>query len=223
MEADGVRWAIDFGMQEYESLESKGIQLFGRTQNAQRWTVFRLTDLVHNTLTVNNQHQRVTGTAPFTGTASSPNFMNAVTDMSEVYTGALAKAHRGIAIVDKQYVVVRDEIEALDTVTTIRWTLLTPAEVKITGNNKAELTKDGKKLFLQVESPVKVTMKTWSTDPPNSYDAPNPGTILTGFEVTIPAKTKLALTVSLIPEKAAGKAKKKIPALKEWNNEVAGK
>jgi hypothetical protein len=66
MEADGVRWAMDFGMQEYESLESKGIQLFGRTQDAQRWTVFRYTNLVHNTLTVNNQHQRVTGTAPIT-------------------------------------------------------------------------------------------------------------------------------------------------------------
>ena len=63
MEADGVRWAMDFGMQDYESLESKGIQLFGRTQDAQRWTVFRLTNLVHNTLTINNQHQRVDGSA----------------------------------------------------------------------------------------------------------------------------------------------------------------
>ncbi|MEO7766972.1 MAG: heparinase II/III family protein, partial [Ferruginibacter sp.] len=61
MEADGVRWAMDFGMQEYESLESKGIQLFGRTQDAQRWKVFRYTNLVHNTLAVNNQHQDVTG------------------------------------------------------------------------------------------------------------------------------------------------------------------
>jgi hypothetical protein len=223
MESDGVRWAMDFGMQEYESLESKGIQLFGRTQNAQRWTVFRLTNLVHNTLTINNQHQRVTGQAAFTGTATTPHFMNAVVDMSEVYNGSLEKVSRGVAIVNKQYVVVRDEIEARDTVTIIRWTLLTPAEVKITGDNKAELVKDGKKLYLQVESPVKVTMKTWSTDPPNSYDAPNPGTILTGFEVTVPAKTKLALTVSLIPEKAMGKARKKIAALKEWNNDVAGK
>lgn len=223
MEADGVRWAMDFGMQEYESLESKGIQLFGRTQNAQRWTVFRLTNLVHNTLTVNNQHQRVTGTAQFTGSSSTPNFMNAVTDMSEIYNGALASVSRGIAIVNKQYVVVRDEIEARDTITTIRWTLLTPADVKITGANEVELTKDGKKLYLQVESPVKVTMKTWSTDPPNSYDAPNPGTTLTGFEVTVPAKSKIALTVSLVPEKARGKTKKKIAALKEWNNDVAGK
>jgi hypothetical protein len=149
--------------------------------------------------------------------------MNAVTDMSEIYKGALNSSKRGIAIVDKQYVVVRDEIEARDTITTIRWTMLTPAGVKITGDNKAELTQKGKKLILQVESPVKVTMKTWSTDPPNSYDAPNPGTTLTGFEITVPANTKIAFNVSLIPEKALGKAKKKIPALKDWNNEVAGK
>jgi hypothetical protein len=216
MDADGVRWAMDFGSQDYESLESKGLQIFGRTQNAQRWTVFRLTNLVHNTLTANNQHQRVVGRAPLTSTSTKPDFMNAVTDMSEIYKGALEKVSRGIAIVDKQYVVVRDEIEARDTVTTIRWTLLTPADVKITGDHTAELTKDGKKLFLQVECPVKVTMKTWSTDPPNSYDAPNPGTIMTGFEVTVPAKTKTYFTVRLIPEKALGKAKKKIPALKEW-------
>jgi hypothetical protein len=33
MEADGVRWASDFGMQDYESLESKGIEVFGCTQD----------------------------------------------------------------------------------------------------------------------------------------------------------------------------------------------
>lgn len=217
MEADGVRWAMDFGMQDYESLESKGIQLFGRTQNAQRWTVFRLTNLVHNTLTINGQHQRVKGYAPITSSSSAPNFMNAITDMTEVYDSILEKTNRGIAIVNKQYVVVRDEIEARDTITTVRWTLLTPAEVRITGNNTAELTKDGKKLLLQVQSTHGVTIKTWSTDPPNSYDAPNPGTILTGFEATIPAKTKTSFTVLLVPEKAIGKTNKKIPGLKDWN------
>ena len=218
MEADGVRWAMDFGMQEYESLESKGIQFFGRTQDAQRWTVFRYTNLVHNTLTVNNQHQKVTGHAPITASSATPSFMNAVTDLTEVYKGAVAKANRGIAVVDKSYVVVRDEIETVNEVTTIRWTMLTPATVKITGTNKAELTKDGKKLMLQVEVPVNVTMKTWSTDPPNSYDAPNPGTALVGFEVTLPANTKTALNVSLIPEKALNKATKTIQPLQNWNS-----
>lgn len=218
MEANGVRWAMDFGMQDYESLESKGIRLFGRTQDAQRWTVFRLTNLVHNTLTINNQHQRVQGSAPITSTSVEPSFMSAITDLTEVYKGSIAKANRGIAIIDKSYVVVRDEIETLNNETTIRWTMLTPADVKIMGTNKAELSKDGKKLILQVQSPIKVTMKTWSTDPPNSYDAPNPGTTLVGFELIVPANSKAAFNVELVPENSLNKANKKIHPLQNWNN-----
>lgn len=218
MEADGVRWAMDFGMQEYESLESKGIQLFGRTQDAQRWTVFRYTNLVHNTLTVNNQHQKVTGYAPIVSFSTTPSFMNAVTNLSEIYKGSVVSAKRGIAIVDKAYVLVQDEIETLDNPTTIRWTMLTPADVKITGTNKAELTKDGKKLTLQVQAPANVTMKTWSTDPPNSYDAPNPGTALVGFEVTLPTNSKNVLRVALVPEKAGKQVNKKAAPLEKWNS-----
>jgi len=216
MDADGVRWAMDFGMQDYESLESKGIQLFGRTQDAQRWTVFRYTNLVHNTLAINNQHQKVTGYAPIISSGAGPSYMNAVTDLTEIYKGSVAKAKRGIAIADKSYVVVRDEIETLDSSTTIRWTMLTPATVKIIGANKAELNQKDKKLILQVEAPSNIVMKTWSTDPPNSYDAPNPGTALVGFEITVPAHTKVVCNVKLIPEKALSNATKKIQPLKNW-------
>ena len=142
--------------------------------------------------------------------------MHAVTDLTEVYKGSVSKVSRGIAIVDKSYVVVRDEVETGGNETTIRWTMLTPSEVKITGNNQAELTQDGKKLFLRVQSPIKVSMKTWSTDPPNSYDAPNPGTALVGFEMTVPPNTKTAFNVELIPENAIKKATKKIQSLDTW-------
>jgi hypothetical protein len=216
MEADGVRWAMDFGMQAYESLESKGIQLFGRTQNAQRWTVFRLTNFVHNTLTIDSQHQRVTGSAPIVSSGSTPAFMNAVTDMSEVYKGAADKAVRGIAIVEKSYVLVRDEVRTIDKPVKIRWTMLTPATVNINSSNSAELTKDGRKLTLQVKSPGKVTMKTWSTDPPNSYDAPNPGTTLVGFEIEVPAGTEETLEVLLVPGKAAKKVAATSKPLNAW-------
>jgi hypothetical protein len=216
MDADGLRWAMDFGMQEYESLESKGIQLFGRTQDAQRWTVFRYTNLVHNTLAINNQHQKVTGYAPITNSGTNPSFMNAVTDLTEIYKGQVAKANRGIAIADKSYVVIRDEIETLDSSTTIRWTMLTPATVKITAANTAELTQKDKKLILLVEAPSNIVMKTWSTDPPNSYDAPNPGTAMVGFEITVPAHTRTAFNVKLIPQKALSNATKKIQPLKNW-------
>jgi hypothetical protein len=215
MDANGVRWALDFGSQEYESLESKGIQLFGRTQDAQRWTVFRLTNLVHNTLAINNQHQRVTGHAAIISSSNKPSFMNAVTDITEVYKGQVAKAVRGVGIMNKQYVVVRDEVETLPSETTLRWTMLTPADVKITGANTAELTKNGKKLILQVQEPASVTMKTWSTDPPHDYDAPNPGTTLVGFEVKLPSNAKSAISVALIPE-GEKKTTQKIQPLQNW-------
>lgn len=216
MDADGVRWAMDFGAQDYESLESKGIQVFGRTQDAQRWTIFRYTNLVHNTLTINNQHQKVTGHAPITSSGANPSFMNAVTDLTEIYKGSVAKVSRGIAIVNKTYVVVRDEIETLDSSTTIRWTMLTAATVKITGANKAELKQKDKTLELEVEAPSTIVMKTWSTDPPNSYDAPNPGTTLVGFEMTVPAHTKIEWNVKLIPKNSLSYVAKKIQPLKNW-------
>ena len=111
--------------------------------------------------------------------------------------------------------IVRDEITAVDTVTTIRWTLLTPAQVTITGKNTAELSQQGKKMYLAVDANADVTMKTWPTDPPpHDYDAPNPGTIRTGFEITIPANSSISFTVSLSPSAAV--TTKKTGALQSW-------
>jgi len=206
MEADGVRWAMDFGAQEYESLESKGLSIFGRSQDAVRWSIFRYNNFVHNTLTVNNQLQRVSGYAPLISSSNTPKFMSAVIDLTEVYKGSLENAKRGIVLADKKYVEVRDVIESSSGETIVRWTLLTPADVKITGKNTAELTKNGKKLILDVRADGDFEMKTWSTDPPKDYDAPNPGTAMVGFEMKIPANTKKSFRVFLIPESSGLKA-----------------
>ncbi|ANH83725.1 heparinase [Niabella ginsenosidivorans] len=214
MDAQGVRWAMDFGAQDYESLESKGLQIFGRTQDAQRWTVFRYINQVHNTLTVNDRQQLVKGYAPITGHSSDPSFLNATADLSEIYKGTLVKALRGVAIVGKKYVVVRDEMETAAAPVTIRWTMLTPAEAKITNDHTITLTQKGRTLLLDVTASGKVVMKTWSTTPPHGYDAPNPGTVLVGFELTVPAHTKAFTAVRLIPGKSAGQMV--VPSLNKW-------
>ena len=216
MEADGVRWATDFGMQDYNSLETKGVDLWNMKQNSPRWQVFRYNNFVHNTLTVNNELQRVAGKADLTSSSASPRFMNATTDITSLYKGPLTQAKRGVAILDKRYVAVRDELETGPAEVTVRWTMLTSATVKLLGDNRAELTKDGKKLLLQVQQPAKVTLKTWSTDPPHDYDAPNPGTTLLGFEVSLPVGTQTALTVLLLPEKVATQPVAAVPPLQQW-------
>jgi hypothetical protein len=199
MEANGVRWAMDFGMQDYESLESKGVKLWGRTQDSERWNVFRLNNFAHNTLIIDSQFQQVAGTAPIIATGKEPNNMFAVLDLSSIYAGQVAGAKRTIAILDGKKVQVQDEIQTNGKETRIRWNMLTPADVEIIGNNKAVLKKDGKQLTLHATGAKNITMKTWSTKPPRDYDAPNPGTILVGFEAIVPADTKVTLKVLLQP------------------------
>ncbi|WP_420151034.1 heparinase II/III domain-containing protein [Spirosoma sp.] len=218
MEADGVRWAMDFGMQNYESLESKKVDLWNMKQNSQRWQVFRYNNFAHNTLAINNGLQNVTGKATITRYGTATNFMNATTDLTNLYSEALAKANRGVAIINQSVVAVRDEVETPTAAneTTVRWTMLTPATVKLIGNNKAELTKDGKKLILFVQEPAQIDLQTWSTEPEHDYDAPNPGTVRIGFEVKLPANAKAPITVLLIPESSISKPIPPIQPLAQW-------
>ncbi|MDR1860060.1 MAG: heparinase II/III family protein [Bacteroidales bacterium] len=215
MEADGIRWACDFGMQDYNSLESRGVDLWNRAQNSQRWEVFRYNNMVHNTLTVDNRLQNVAGHADIVASSETPDFINAKIDLSAIYKGQLAGAMRGIAIINGQYVTVRDEFRTLDRQTVIRWTMLTTATAKLKGKNTIELTKGGKKLRIEITAPVKIAMKTWDTTPLHDYDAPNPGTCLTGFEAVVPANTDVAWTVNLIPS-GVKKPVPVTPKLSEW-------
>ena len=199
MESDGIRWAMDFGMQSYESLESKGMQIFGRTQDAQRWTVMRLNNFVHNTLTMNGQHQLVDGYAQIDRHSEEEGFQFAISDISSVYKGQVKEAVRGIGIVNQEYVLVQDEITAMDHLATVRWNMLTPAEVTIKDNGTAILEKDGEKLTLKVEAPKGIQLTTWSTEPTTDYDAPNPGTVRVGFDYELKPGESVTLRVLLIP------------------------
>ena len=215
MEADGIRWVSDFGSQNYESLESKGMSIFGRTQDAERWTIFRLNNFAHSTLTINDELQKVEGYAKIDRHSEEENFMFAVSDISSLYNGLLKKAVRGAGIKNGKYIVVRDEIETNDKPAKVRWNLVTPADVEL-GKKGAILTKDGETLYLKVQGPDNIKMRTWSTAPTNDYDAENPGTIMVGFECKLPANASETFEVLLIPEKSKEDAEFLDVSLDEW-------
>ena len=215
MEAEGIRWASDFGMQDYESLESKGIQVFGRTQDAQRWSIFRINNRAHNTLTVNDQLQEVKGYAKIDQFSDQLNFMYAISDLSSVYENHLAEVKRGVAIVDQQFVVIRDELIASDKPAKIRWTMMTSA-IPDLGKNRITLNKEGHQLVLLVNKPGNVTMKTWSTNPTTNYDAPNPGKYLVGFEIQLKPNQKQTMEVLLIPGSIKKEKVKFDKSLEKW-------
>lgn len=216
MEADGVRWASDLGMQQYESLESKGMNIWGKEQDAERWTVKRYNNFIHNTLTVNDQYQKVKGYAKIDKSGESKALKFAISDLSDVYEGQLAATERGIGIVDDAYVVVRDEVKATEKSAKVRWVMVAPENVQISGDNVAVLSKEGKRLTLRVDYPAQAKLQTWSTAPTTSYDAPNEGTVLIGFEFEVPAGTSQTLQVSLLPQNVVSNSKKFDKPLDQW-------
>ena len=200
-ERDGVRWAMDLGMQSYITLESKGVDLWNMSQNGQRWEVFRLSNIAHNTLTINGERHLVKSNAPITRTFESKKQKGAEVDLSSVFANSVKKVVRTVILDQKDHLEVTDRLETGDKEAAVSWIMVTPAEAKITGKNRMELTKDGQRMLLTVDADTEVEMKTWSNVPPHEYDFRNPGTIRVGFETVIPANRASQLKVRLIPLK----------------------
>jgi hypothetical protein len=211
MDAEGVRWADDLGMQSYESIEKEGINLWGKTQDAERWKIFRLGTSSHNVLRVDGQQQRVGGKAPIVLAKTG----RTVVDLGGIYQGQLAGARRGVALQDDRSVVVQDEVQALGRAASVRWAMVTRAEVKLDGAGRALLTQGGKKLGFRVLEPAGAVVKIYPTDPPpTAIDARNPGTRMIGFEVAVGAGAAQRIVVQLVPQDA-GRAPT-VRALAEW-------
>lgn len=134
------------------------------------------------------------------GTSSSFDHLSASADLTPVYAGQVKSAKRRVEIVEEQYVLVNDDIRTNEKPTTMRWTMLTPANAELKGKNKIVLNRNGKRLVMEISAPVKVRLRTWSTAPTTSYDAPNPGTVLVGFESVLPANSQYTFRVKLMPE-----------------------
>jgi hypothetical protein len=196
MDADGERWADDLGMQDYNSLESKGVKLWGKTQDSERWGVFRIGTSSHNVLQIDGQQQRVDGHAPLVLAKEG----RSIVDLTRVYAGQLAQARRGVVLQSDRSVRVQDELTTLDRTSQVRWAMVTRAEVKIDGPGRATLTQNGKTLAFQVLEPASATLSIYRTDPPPSpIDARNEGTRMIGFEVRAPAKQSQRIIVQLVP------------------------
>lgn len=199
LDAEGVRWSSDLGMQQYNSLESAGLDIWNMSQTSDRWKVFRYMNHSHSTLTINNHLQAVSGRATVLKCSKDADNKRAVMDLSSLYKEDLKTAKRGIAILNDRYVTVRDEVETGEKECVLRWKMLTPATVESINGNQMVLKNQGKKLVLYVDGIQDLILQTWRTDPPQSYDAVNLGTRLVGFEVKIPAGSKLNYNVVLVP------------------------
>lgn len=212
MESDGVRWAIDLGMQDYHGLESKNVDLW----REDRWKVFRLNNYSHSVLTVDGQLQVTDGYAPIIKHANDGAMPHTVIDTSEVYAGQLASAKRGAGLHEDGYVVIRDELKALDHETEVRWGMATKADVTLENDRLATLRQDGEALTLQVLAPAAAKLEIYPLDPPPAdYDEANPGAKMIGFKVKLPAGAEENFSIILSPG-AEPEQVSEVPILANW-------
>lgn len=186
LELDGVRWAIDPGVQNYHALEEifqrTGGDLWDRAQDSRRWTLLTKNNFGHNTLSVD--HQLHVSDARAEILAFDAERRAVQIDLSAVLGRQVIRALRTVSLLDDRHVEIVDEVQLAPEARTVTWQMLTQAEV-FTQPDGVLLRQDGKELRLTVSTPADARFSVISLDPPPlRYDKRIPN--LKRLELTIP-------------------------------------
>lgn len=195
----GVRWAVELGSQDYHSLESKGIGIWKKGQNSQRWQVYRLNNHSHNTLTINNKIHQYKGMATMTKVLNKKKYKGAEFDLSSLFSDTESVTRR-ITVDDNDKVCCVDKIASGSADCSVRWNMTTFAKAEIIDNHTILLKQDGKELLLRIASPKSAKAYIMKNNSDNWYDVKNKG-VRVGFTTSIEPYSKSSIKVELIPQK----------------------
>lgn len=210
-ETDGVRWAMDFGLQSYITLESKGVDLWNMEQNSQRWDVFRYNNLNHNTVSINNQRFNVHGKSEILETFKSAKEQGVTVDLLPVLNlnNDLKAATRKGVLVNNDYLKIEDTFTSKDKPVNVRWNMVTPSVAEIINDKTIKLKQKGKEVFLKFETdlPIKLVIRP-SEKPSNykcefgdynydDYNQENKGTVMVGFDTIVPSNKSVKFTATI--------------------------
>lgn len=195
----GVRWAVELGSQDYHSLESKGIGIWKKGQNSQRWQVYRLNNHSHNTLTINDKLHQYKGMATMTNVHDKKRYKGAEFDLSSLFLDT-ESVTRTITIDKNNKVCCVDKIASGSTDCSVRWNMTTFAKAEIIDNHTILLKQEGKELLLRIASPKSAKAYIMENNSGNWYDVKNKG-VRVGFTTTIAPNSKSTIKVELTPQK----------------------
>jgi hypothetical protein len=187
LDADGVRWALDLGADNY-NLPG----FFG----SRRWTYYRLINHSHNTLVVNDQIQNPRAKSDVLAFHSTPRRSSAIVDMTDAYKNQLDSAHRGIEMIDRKRIHVRDELDGVKG--SLRWTIVTGAQIEL-ADDKAVLKQDGKRLEARIVAPKKTRFQVLPNTPPTKREKQNAGTRILAIKLDADPDQRVEISVLLYP------------------------
>jgi hypothetical protein len=202
LDALGYRWAVDLGSDNY-NLPA----YFGK----QRWTYYRLKTAGHNTLLINGVNQEASARAPIIAFHATSAWAFAVADLTAAYP-MTQRLWRGVAILDRERVLIEDEIEAERPVDIV-WSMHTPAAISIDGAS-AVLKQGTEAVQAKIVAPAGATFEAASATPSTPDENQNEG--IHKLVVRLPDKTKQA-RIAIVIETNKGSTKPLTAApLAEW-------
>jgi hypothetical protein len=218
LEADGVRWAVDPGGQNYSTAYRSGIDagLWRFGQDSPRWTIFRLGAEAHNVLRFDGAPQRVGGTAPILRFAGSGPETFTQLDLTATIGDRVKSAHRGVRLLRDRRVVFQDEWTTANRATPVAWQWLTHAAVTLEPHG-ARLRHKGESLHLRVLEPADATLAI--EDPAThlqAHDEPNPGLRRLVVRTTTPANTSSRFVIIAEPGSAPASPLPPVRPLASW-------
>ena len=185
-ELNGVRWGIDPGNQNYNTLEQTGFDLWGSCQTCQRWTLLTKSNFGHSTVTVNDSLFFNNGTATLENFKNGSN-PEATFDMTAVYGDKIKSAKRKFLKNSPTSVVIEDNWVTNQNTKLITWQMMTTADVEIVKGG-AVLKQDGKTLKLENLTHPELQLSVVSMYPaPLELDRQIEG--LKRIEIRVPAWT----------------------------------
>jgi hypothetical protein len=201
LDSDGVRWAIDLEPEEYHAIESRGLNLWDRGQDSDRWKILRLNNRRHNTLVIDDQLQSSSGNATIVTFSDNAAWPFSIVDLESAFRGQLETARRGVACLPSREVIIRDELSGLKPRSRVRWGMITRSVPTGLGSERAVLSQENQTLTLTA---ITETNAVWRaidiSTSENEFDSPNPGTCILALEVTAPSTGMLTITVLATPD-----------------------
>jgi hypothetical protein len=217
LQSEGVVWAKDFGMQEYHSLESLGVNLWDRSENGVRWTIFRLGPEGHNILRFNKAPQVVDANAPFIRFQADGPAPHSVLDLSPVYAGQAASVQRGLMMLENRAVLLQDEWTAGNRRVDVTWQMLTEAEVSLSPG-EITLTQQGKTLrFILLNASRAAVEVRNTTTLEKPFDTPNPGAKRLELTIRTEAGQSDRLRILAVPGASGEIAPPSLQPLPDWS------
>ncbi|MBR5924899.1 MAG: heparinase II/III family protein [Bacteroidales bacterium] len=201
-DADGVVWADDLGSQGYLSLESKGVDLWNRLQNSQRYDVYRISPFSHNIITVNGHKPDVYQYTRISRTWCESGRKGAEINLKMPYWEDLKAYMRTITVEgeDDAVLQIKEELQAREDTAKVRWAMCSMADAEIVDASTIRLSKNGHSRLLKIDG-YDAKAEIWSAQPATEFDYPNPDNVLAGFTFSLAPEEKATLNVRLIKEK----------------------